>query len=168
MNVITESDFDELIASRWLSIYPVSGIVRWRATRGKARCGAEAGRADRDGYIRIGAMGRHVSRSRLIFYYVHGWLPPIIDHINRNRADDRIINLRPATKVENARNGGISKNNTSGYLGVCRGSGCNTWRAHINVRGRQRTAYFATKAEAVAQRTRWEHEIFKEFAPSAR
>jgi hypothetical protein len=55
---------------------------------------------------------------RAVFAMHHGWLPPIIDHINRNRFDNRISNLRPASGSMNNCNKALSPTNTSGYAGV--------------------------------------------------
>lgn len=57
-------------------------------------------------------------RSRLIFLYHNGYLPEMVDHINRNTADDRIENLRACNRIENGRNRTSAKNSTSKYLGV--------------------------------------------------
>ena len=59
----------------------------------------------------INGNGYHVSR--LVFCYQNGYFPQYIDHIDRNRANDKIENLRPATWVENSRNKTPTKNQTS-------------------------------------------------------
>lgn len=60
-----------------------------------------------------------------------------IDHINRNKLDNRKENLRPCTNIENCRNIGISKRNTSGYKGVKRAQRANRWEAYISVCGKK-------------------------------
>ena len=72
-----------------------------------------------------------------------------IDHINRDRHDDRIENLRLATDSENSSNRGLYRNNTSGYKGVSFKQG--KWVAQIMVNYTARyLGIFATKEEAVA------------------
>lgn len=57
----------------------------------------------------------------------------VIDHINRNRLDNRKSNLRFTTQKENARNRGTMSNNTSGYTGVHYQKASRKWRASIAV-----------------------------------
>lgn len=57
----------------------------------------------------------------------------VIDHINRNRLDNRKSNLRFTTRKENARNRGTMSNNTSGYTGVHYQKASRKWRASIAV-----------------------------------
>jgi len=76
---------------------------------------------------------RQFSLHRLAWLYVHGELPEFIDHVNHNRSDNRIDNLRSVTRVENNRNKSISKHNTSGVLGVSWHKRQEKWVAGIKV-----------------------------------
>lgn len=55
---------------------------------------------------------------RVIFMMHHGWLPDLIDHINRDGLDNRIENLRPACKSLNSQNRGSQKNTKHGMRGI--------------------------------------------------
>lgn len=89
----------------------------------------------------------------------------IVDHINRNRLDNRKANLRLCTIAENVRNAGINKNNTSGYTGVYKLSK-NKWRAAIGVDGKSiHLGHFDNIEDAVKARRDAELKYFKEFAP---
>ena len=56
---------------------------------------------------------------RIIWLYAYGYLPEHqIDHINRNKCDNRLENLREATRSCNVRNTGLRSDNTSGIKGV--------------------------------------------------
>lgn len=94
--------------------------------------------------------GKAYKVHRLIFLYQNGYLPKFIDHINGNRSDNRIENLREASLHENARN--IEKRNgkTSRYKGgFCRGSGIRQWRAALSFEGKTRQlGSFETELEA--------------------
>lgn len=72
------------------------------------------------------------TRVRLHRFIMEGCTSKYIDHINRNKLDNRKINLRPCTASQNVRNRGLNKNNTSGYKGVIRFK--DGWRAQISLR----------------------------------
>ncbi len=56
-----------------------------------------------------------------------------IDHINGDRGDNRISNLRVVTSTENNRNKAINKNNTSGVTGVTWSKSRRKWIAQIHI-----------------------------------
>ena len=72
------------------------------------------------GYTVIGFDGRHYGAHRLAWLYVMGEFPKgDIDHINGDRADNRISNLRAASRSENMQNlKGAHKDSATGFLGV--------------------------------------------------
>lgn len=78
--------------------------------------------------------------------------PDMVDHINGNGVDNRILNLRSVTVAENNRNARKHKTNTSGYSGVGK-YGNNKWQSQIWINNNQiNLGLFDTKAEAVAAR----------------
>ena len=79
-------------------------------------------------FRRDGKMNTYLNY-RLIFLYHHGYLPKYIDHINRDKTDDRIENLRPTNHILNAHNVNLSKRNSSGATGVSEESG--KWRVRV-------------------------------------
>ena len=96
-----------------------------------------AGSIDGLGYRVITVNGKQHKAHRLIFLFVHGrWPKYEIDHINHDRDDNRIENLREATRPENARNQSIFKTNTSGYIGVSWHKRRERWHARIRVNGK--------------------------------
>ncbi len=70
------------------------------------------------GYLRIYIYGRYYSAHRLAWLYVYGKLPKMLDHKNGNRLDNRIENLRQATRSQNCINARRYKSNTTGFKGV--------------------------------------------------
>lgn len=61
---------------------------------------------------------RNIALHRLIFCFHHGYYPPQVDHINNDRGDNRIENLRAATGRQNCANRKKMNNNTTGCAGV--------------------------------------------------
>lgn len=85
-----------------------------------------------------------------------------IDHINRNKLDNRKCNLRHVTLNEQARNVGARKNNSSGHKGVGWFPRYNKWRAYITCEGKPRTlGYFNNVEDAVVARRKAEIEMFE-------
>jgi len=74
----------------------------------------------------------------------------LVDHINQNRLDNRLVNLRYADKSINGFNRGRQANNTSGFKGVTRHTQCKErWMAQINHRGKHHyIGLFKTPQEA--------------------
>lgn len=91
-----------------------------RASHHKA--GTVAGTAKRSGYVMIGVDGKLYYAHRLAWLYTTGeWPKHQIDHINCNKSDNRIANLREATKAQNMQNRKAArKDSTTGELGVMR------------------------------------------------
>jgi len=91
----------------------------------------------RDGYMRIKVKGKQYLSHRLAWFCVHGvWPRHEIDHINHDRSDNRIVNLREATRLENMRNASRYKTNTSGVTGVYWHKPTKKWQASIAVEGK--------------------------------
>jgi hypothetical protein len=83
-----------------------TGVFRW-ATRKcqRKRAGEIAGSVSNKGYVMIGIDYKKYSAHRLAWLYVHGdWPAGEIDHINRDRTDNRISNLRVATRRQQIEN----------------------------------------------------------------
>lgn len=97
-------------------------------------------------------LGRSLKAHRVIWALVHGkWPTGQIDHINGNRQDNRLVNLREVSRLENHRNMKRFKNNTSGHAGVIPFKG--RWQARITVDYRGiHLGTFDTVEEAVAAR----------------
>ena len=119
------------------------------ATAQRVRVGDVAGGIHPSGYRQIVVDGRLYMAHRLAWFYIYGaWPTNQIDHINGDRADNRLANLREATNAENSQNQRHpSANNQSGFLGVSKDR--SRWKARIMVGGRHRhLGYFDSPEEA--------------------
>eukprot|EP01041_Mallomonas_annulata_P003281 gene3281-6495_t len=87
-----------------------------------------------------------------------------VDHIDNDRQNNNISNLRFATYVENSRNAKLSSSNTSGIKGVSFDSNRNKWKAYINIDGiRIHLGYYKSIEDAKQARINKAHEVFGEF-----
>ena len=112
-----------------------SGVFVWAKVRGACAIGAPAG-AISHGYIRIGIDGARYMAHRLAWLYVHGEFPPNqIDHINGDRSDNRISNLRSVVRNENSKNQQKNSRNTSGCMGVSHRKRSKPWMAVMRING---------------------------------
>ena len=131
--------YEEL--AEWLLYCPETGRLTWRKDRWyNALAGTEAGSiCPTTGYrrIRLGQKKKlQAHRVAWLLYYKVDPHPFEVDHIDTNRANNRIANLRLVTKQQNQFNRGENQNNTSGFKGVYRHG--NKWRAGARVGGRLR------------------------------
>lgn len=109
------------------------------------------------GYLTGTIFGIRVRAHRVIWAMVNGFWPMVeVDHIDGDKMNNRISNLRLAGKTENMRNMPIPKTNTSGILGVGKNftsSGRLRWTATIRENGRAKhLGYFDTAEQAKAAR----------------
>ena len=147
---------------------PEAGVfTRMVGGRG-GRIGAQAGCVDNStGYVRIHINGRLYYAHRLAWLYTHGrWPVEHVDHVNGVRADNRLCNLREATRTQNNRNSGLSIRNTSGERGVDYHKG--RWRARVYMAGKTIClGEFADLDEAIAARRAAVRFYHGEFARTA-
>ena len=114
-----------------------SGIVTRIKTNGKrGKVGDVLGRLRKDGYLQIKINGKYLLLHRVIWHMVYSEEPEFVDHINHNRSDNRIENLRSITKAENLKNRTKQLNNSSGVNGVQWHKQHNKWYSSIGVDGK--------------------------------
>jgi ribosomal protein L35AE/L33A len=125
------------VQQRYLELFDYAdGKLYWRENRGSQKCkGKIAGTLNSNGYVRVRVreLGGAVSVHRVIYCMQHGYMPDFIDHINGNRDDNRIENLRAVTQQQNSYNGKIRTHNTSGSKNVSWNKRLQQWGVSITV-----------------------------------
>lgn len=114
-----------------------NGAFTWLVKVSGRRVGDKAGGIDEHGYIRIVVDGLRYKAHRLAWLYVNGdWPGGDIDHINGDRSDNRISNLRDIPHAANTQNRRKAhKNNGTGLLGAHRDR--NSFKSSIHSDGKQ-------------------------------
>lgn len=98
--------------------------------------GQQVGSIHKTGYRHVTWNGKIHKVHRLIFLLEQGYLPKEIDHINGDRQDNRLENLREVTRSENQFNKAMCSNNTSGFRGVNWHKHSKSWVVRVCTKGK--------------------------------
>jgi Demerecviridae HNH endonuclease len=149
--------------AEYVSYCPQSGIVTWKvAPRYAIRVGDPVTSLNSYGYVQACIARRPYLAHRIGWALTHGeWPAVMIDHINGDRADNRIVNLRLATGAQNQANRTARKDSKTGLRGVRFDKKTGKFSAQIQVGG------FDTAEEAHAEFIRMAKFCYGEFAPTA-
>ncbi len=153
-----------------LSYDPETGLLKWKIFRGGGapHPGAIAGTPSKKGYISILLRPHHFKAHRIAWFLHYGEQPgkKQIDHINGDKADNRICNLRLAAQPQNSANTGPRSNNKVGFKGVHYiGNRTNAYRAVLRTDGSNKhLGVFPTPEEASAAYEAALKATFGEFA----
>jgi hypothetical protein len=150
-----------------LDYHPETGLFVWKVrASNRVGVGVVAGTTNKDGYIVIGYKGCRYMAHLLAYLWMEGvYLIGEVDHKDTNPSNNRWVNLRPATRTENARNTNTPKSNSSGAKGVTWHRASKKWRAFIKVNGKQiHLGLFSSFDEAVAKRAKATVELHGEFS----
>lgn len=120
---------------------PVTGNLLWKVQKSlSVKIGSAVGAIRGKGYRETTIDNRHSSVHRLVWIWHNGSIPKgqEIDHLNHERADNRIENLRCVSRQDNLRNASRYSTNKSGRTGVWFDKIGKRWIAHITIDGRFR------------------------------
>jgi hypothetical protein len=124
-----------------------------------------AGYVHHTGYFTVDINKKSYRVHRLVFMMHHGFLPQIVDHIDGNKLNNSIENLRKADSNQNNQNSRTPITNKSGIKGVNWHKVTNKWAVQLNINGKKRWfgSYFDIEvAKFVCETMR--HKYHKEFA----
>lgn len=155
-----------------VSYCPETGRFAWVKPAKGRKMASHPGTITPQGYLRLCIHGERYLAHRVAWLYVHGqWPAADIDHINGDRLDNRMCNLRLATHSQNQQNRkrASSTNKSSGVMGVGWDKSKNRWRAEICVQGKRRTlGRYATVAEASEAYLRAKATLHPFYVPGSR
>jgi hypothetical protein len=149
-----------------LDYNPDTGVFRWKRRKWN-RGGRIAGYVERKGYLVLHVFNKKYKAHRVAFALTYNrWPKPVCDHINRDKLDNRIVNLREATQSLNVCNSKMPKTNTSGVKGVTWIKHRKRWRAKIGFDGKhyELGRGFKTIEEAAKVVAQKRQELHGEFA----
>jgi len=132
-------DIDVCLIKSLLIYDPRAGnsCLVWRINKGsRGKAGEHAGRKNHDGYWQVQINGKLYPAHRLVWAIENNEDPKCqLDHINGEKDDNRIENLRlaPRNELDNLQNQRLRKTNTSGFSGVSRNKKAKRWQSQIKV-----------------------------------
>lgn len=114
-----------------------------------------------DVYAAAGSGGKLIYLHKYIWERVNGKTDNEVDHINLDRLDNRLSNLREASSLQNKGNSKVRKNNKAGFKGVGNIGGKRPWRARI---GQVTVGRFDSAEDAAVAYDNAARDLFGEFA----
>jgi hypothetical protein len=143
------------------------GILYWKfRAANRIKVGSPAGSIDPStGYHKTYVYGKFYKTHRVIFLYHHGYFPEFVDHIDGNKINNKIENLRPTTKSQNAMNQKVRADNKSGTKGVRWHKRDKKWLVQLRVNSKSHSfGYFEDKELAELVAVEATNKLHKEFS----
>jgi hypothetical protein len=124
-------------------------LLRKVTTNPRAPAHAYSGSPNKAGYLRTRVLGKLYYNHHLVWFLHHGAWPSALDHINGNRADNRLENLRICNQQQNMHNARKRSDSETGVKGVNWRPTKNKYRARIVVNRKEiRLGHYDTLEEA--------------------
>lgn len=124
---------------------PSTGVFTTQVKKGNIKAGGVLGYIDPKGYVQVRANGIGYLAHRLAWFMHYGYWPIALDHVNDNKSDNRICNLRMCNPTQNGWNRGSDKNSSSKFKGVTHVRNRDRWQASID---KMYLGYFSCEYEA--------------------
>lgn len=144
---------------------PKTGFITWKlATSKSTKVGEIAGYEENNGYWRCkltvdGKTYRFLGHILAWYLHYRKWPSGLLDHRNRKRSDNRIKNLRPATRFQNSANAKVSIRNKLGVKGVR--SYYSRFMAQIEHKGK----VYAKPFDTIEDASKWYKKMQRKFHP---
>ncbi|WP_049207406.1 HNH endonuclease [Serratia marcescens] len=153
-------ELDTLVVRALFNYNPDTGVLTNRVTRGNSKTAEKGGISTNrvvGGYKIVKIFGITHMEHTVCYVHHHGALPDgFIDHINRDRGDNRIANLRVVNRRQNNINTRIRSDNASGFKGVSFHKKSGKWISYVSVNNkRHHLGYFDTPELAHDARQRF-------------
>jgi len=158
--MITQSEL-----KKFLEYHLDTGDFTWKVSRGNVKAGKVAGFTEVNGYLIIRINNNNYYAHRLVWLFITGNFPSVIDHINGVRNDNRLSNLRECTDQQNQWNHKNYSTNTSGIKGVSWNTRMQKWKVAIRTEiGIIHLGYFKSLDDAKLVIIEARNKYHKEFA----
>jgi hypothetical protein len=141
------------------------GVLIRKTTKGNVKIGSVAGCKNILGYIHVVIDKKCYKAHRLIYLMHYGCLPRFLDHIDGVRDNNKIENLRPASRKQNNWNSKLRKDSSTKHKGVCWRKSHNKYYARIKVNKKSiHLGYHADINDAIRSVNEARKKLHGEFA----
>lgn len=114
-----------------------NGELFYKVNHFRKNAGKKVGTKKPDGCLHVSIKGKSYLLHRVIFMMKHGYLPEQIDHIDGNRSNNQIENLRPATHSQNSQNAKTRVDSLNGNKNITYNKKHNKWRVRVQANNKR-------------------------------
>ena len=142
-----------------------TGKLYYKVSKGgRVKAGEEVGSIGGTGYLNVKIRGVKYRVHRVIWALVYKEKPPaIIDHEDGNKQNNKLTNLRVATKSQNSHSSKLRHNNSTGFAGLTYHKRSKSWFTKIVKDGILYGKYFKSKDKAISHLVCRRRELYGEF-----